>query len=214
MTSTPNVLDRIAESGLVTVIRAGTPVDAVRIAEASFEGGAIAVEITFTVPDAAQVIEELSNRSAFQGYLIGAGTVLDRETANAAIQSGAQFIVSPALNEATAELCGQKSVPYLPGAATVREIIDAMNAGAGIVKVFPGEVLGPAFVRAVKTVLPHAKLMPTGGVSLDNVRAWINAGSVAVGVGGSLTSPAARGDFRAIAELTKQFINEIQQARS
>jgi len=212
VTFKPNVLDRIAESGLVTVIRAATPSDAVRIAEASFQGGATAVEITFTVPDAARVIEELSKRST--GHLIGAGTVLDAETASTAIQSGAQFVVSPALNQATAELCRQKSVPYLPGAATVREIIDAMNAGAGIVKVFPGEVLGPAFVRAVKTVLPHAKLMPTGGVSLDNVRAWINAGSVAVGVGGNLTSPAARGDFRAIAELTKQFINEIQQARS
>ena len=212
MTSKPNVLDRIAESGLVTVIRAATPGDAVRIAEASFQGGATAVEITFTVPDAARVIEELSKRST--GHLIGAGTVLDAETASNAIQSGAQFVVSPALNQATAELCRQKSVPYLPGAATVREIIDAMNAGAGIVKVFPGEVLGPAFVRAVKAVLPHAKLMPTGGVSLENVRGWITAGSVAVGVGGSLTSPAAHGDFGAIAELTKRFINEIRQARS
>ena len=212
MTSKPNVLDRIAESGLVTVIRAATPSDAVRIAEASFQGGATAVEITFTVPDVARVIEELSKRST--GHLIGAGTVLDAETASTAIQSGAQFVVSPALNQATAELCRQKSVPYLPGAATVREIIDAMNAGAGIVKVFPGEVLGPAFVRAVKAVLPHAKLMPTGGVSLENVRAWITAGSVAVGVGGNLTSPAAHGDFGAIAELTKRFINEIRQARS
>jgi 2-dehydro-3-deoxyphosphogluconate aldolase/(4S)-4-hydroxy-2-oxoglutarate aldolase len=208
------VLDRIVDSGFVAVIRGGRPEDALRIAEACVEGGAAAVEITFTVPGAARVIEQLSKRHGPERLAVGAGTVLDAETARIATLSGAQFVVSPALNPETARLCNRYQIPYMPGAGTVREIIDAMECGADIVKVFPGETLGPAFVRAAKAALPHASLMPTGGVSIENVREWIAAGCIGVGVGGSLTRSAASGDFQSIIELTKRFIEQIRQARA
>ena len=204
----------IADSGLVVVIRAGKPEDAMRIADACVDGGASAIEITFTVPNATRVIEDCSKRKAYNRLIVGAGTVLDPQTARAAILAGARFVVSPALNMETSRVCRLYEVPYFPGAGTVREVIEAMQCGARIVKVFPGEVLGPAFVKSVKDVLPHAELMPTGGVSLENVRTWIKAGSVAVGVGGNLTRSAADGDFRTITKLTKQFLEEIREARA
>jgi 2-dehydro-3-deoxyphosphogluconate aldolase/(4S)-4-hydroxy-2-oxoglutarate aldolase len=207
------VLSRIVDSGLVVVVRADKSEDALRIVEACVEGGAAAVEITFTVPAAPGVIEELLTRNLAHDLLVGAGTVLDSETARIAILSGARFVVSPALNVETARLCNRYQIPYLPGAGTVREVIDAMECGVEIVKVFPGETLGPAFVKAVKAALPQASLMPTGGVDLENVRSWITSGCVAVGVGGSLTRSVANGDFKSVTELTKRFIDEIRQAR-
>jgi 2-dehydro-3-deoxyphosphogluconate aldolase / (4S)-4-hydroxy-2-oxoglutarate aldolase len=145
--------------------------------------------------------------------LIGAGTVLDPETARAAILAGAQFAVSPGLNPETARLCNRYQIPYMPGASTVKEVIEGMECGADIVKVFPGETLGPAFVKAVRGPLPQASLMPTGGVSLENVGEWIRAGCVAVGVGGTLTAGATTGDFQSIAQMSRQFITSIRQAR-
>ena len=208
------VLGRILDTGLIAVIRAGNSGEAIRIAEACAEGGATVVEVTFTIPGAADVIQRLSERSADSSLIVGAGTVLDPETARLAILSGAQFVVSPAMNAETARLCNRYQIPYLPGAGTVREIIEAMESGADIVKVFPGETTGPAFVKAVKAALPHAALMPTGGVSLENVRSWIESGCVAVGVGGNLTRTAAQGDFRSISDLTRQFIQEIRRVRT
>jgi 2-dehydro-3-deoxyphosphogluconate aldolase/(4S)-4-hydroxy-2-oxoglutarate aldolase len=201
------VLGHILDSGLVPVIRAENADEAERIAEACAAGGAGALEITFTVPGASGVIEDLSRRNLANAPVIGAGTVLDPETARIAILSGAQFVVSPALNMETARLCNRYQIPYLPGAASIREVVEAMECGADIVKVFPGETLGPEFVKAVKAALPQVSLMVTGGVSIENVRTWIAAGCVAVGVGGSLTRSAS------ITELTKRFIEEIRQAR-
>jgi 2-dehydro-3-deoxyphosphogluconate aldolase/(4S)-4-hydroxy-2-oxoglutarate aldolase len=208
------VLGRIVDSGLVAVIRTDSADDALRIVDACTKGGAVAIEITFTVPGAARIIEELSKRNSGNALVVGAGTVLDAETARIATLAGAQFVVSPAFNAGTAKLCNRYQIPYMPGAATVREVIDAMEAGADIVKVFPGETLGPAFVRAVKAVLPHASLMPTGGVSIDNVREWIEAGCVAVGVGGYFTRAVATGDYGSVTELAKRFIEQIRQARA
>ena len=208
------VLSRIVESGLVAVIRAESADEASRIADACAEGGAAAVEITFTVPGTAGVIENLAKRYDPDDILIGAGTVLDPETARIAILAGAHFVVSPSLSGDTARLCHRYHIPYMPGAGSVRDVIDALECGADIVKVFPGETLGPAFVRAVKGPLPQASLMPTGGVSLENVGAWITAGSVAVGVGGSLTNGAKTGDFQSITALSRRFIEEIRRARA
>ena len=205
-------LQTIVASGLVAVIRAETPDKAERIVEACALGGIVALEITFTVPGASEVIEHLAKKSSSK-ILLGAGTVLDSETARIAILAGAQFVVSPALNPETARLCNRYQVPYLPGAATIREVVEAMECGADIVKIFPGEVLGPAFIKAVKGPLPQAQLMPTGGVSIDNVADWINAGSVAVGVGGSLTAGANTGDFASITQLARNFVEKIEQAR-
>jgi 2-dehydro-3-deoxyphosphogluconate aldolase/(4S)-4-hydroxy-2-oxoglutarate aldolase len=207
------ILQKIVASGLVSVIRAENPDQAAHIAEACALGGVAALEITFTVPGASGVIEHLAKRFSGQ-ILMGAGTVLDPETARIAILAGAQFVVSPSLNPETARLCNRYQIPYMPGAGTIGEVIEAMECGADIVKVFPGEILGPAFVKAVKGPLPQASLMPTGGVTLDNVAQWIHAGSVAVGVGGNLTAGAKTGDFASITHLARQFVERIKEARA
>jgi 2-dehydro-3-deoxyphosphogluconate aldolase/(4S)-4-hydroxy-2-oxoglutarate aldolase len=207
------VLGKVIESGLVAIVRTNSADQAARIAEACARGGAAAIEITFTVPGATAVIEALAKQYASGEILIGAGTVLDPETARIAILAGAQYIVSPSVNPETARLCNRYQIPYMPGAGTMREIVDAMECGADIVKLFPGETLGPAFVKAVKGPLPQASLMPTGGVAVDNVAEWIKAGAVAVGVGGSLTAGAQSGNFQLITDTAKQFIERIQQAR-
>lgn len=207
------VLGKVIESGLVAIVRTNSADQAARIAEACAHGGAGAIEITFTVPGAAAVIEHLAKEYSSGQILIGAGTVLDPETARIAILSGAQYIVSPSVSTETARLCNRYQIPYMPGAGTMREIVDAMECGADIVKLFPGETLGPAFVKAVKGPLPQASLMPTGGVSIENVAEWIKAGAVAVGVGGSLTAGAQSGNFQLVTDTAKQFIERIRQAR-
>ena len=207
------VLGKITAAGLVAVIRAESSDQASRIAEACANGGVAALEITFTVPGASAVIEHLAKNSKCE-ILLGAGTVLDPETARIAILAGAQFVVSPALNPETARLCNRYQVPYMPGAGTVGDVIKAMECGADIVKVFPGEILGPAFVKAVKGPLPQAHLMPTGGVNLENVGEWIDAGAVAVGVGGNLTAGAKNGDFTSITRIARQFVDKIKEART
>ena len=207
------VLGRICDSGLVPVIRAAAADEATKIADACVAGGAVAVEITFTVPGAANVVYQLAHREGYGNFLVGAGTVLDPETARIAIMSGAQFVVSPALNRETAILCNRYQIPYLPGAGTVREIIEAMECGAEIVKLFPAETMVPTFAKGVKAALPQASLMPTGGVTVANVHEWIGAGCVAIGVGSHLTGSAKDGDFQAITELTKKFLETIRKAR-
>lgn len=208
-----HVLSRITESGLVAIVRTDNSDQASRIVEACVDGGAAAIEITFTVPRATALIEELAKRFSTRELALGAGTVLDPETARIAVLAGAQFVVSPSLNTATARLCNRYQIPYLPGAGTIREIVEAMEAGADIIKVFPGETLGRAFVKAAKAPLPQASLMPTGGVSVDNAAEWIAAGSVALGVGGNLTAGAKTGDFKSITDLTRRFISAIKEAR-
>ncbi len=207
------ILQKMMETGLVAVVRADNSEKAFKIADACIAGGVAAIEITFTVPGAADVIKDLCKRYNSGEIIIGAGTVLDPETARAAILAGAQYIVSPSLNLQTVRLCNRYQVPVMPGAMTIKEVVEAMEAGADIVKVFPGEIFGPKFIKAVKGPLPQAPLMPTGGVSLDNVEDWIKAGCVAVGVGGNLTAGAKTGDYQSITDVAKQFIAKIRQAR-
>ena len=146
--------------------------------------------------------------------ILGAGTVLDPETARIAILSGATYVVSPSLNVETVRLCNRYQVPVMPGAMTIREVIDAMEAGADIIKLFPGEAFGPSIIKAIKGPLPQAPLMPTGGVDLNNVGEWIRAGAVAVGVGSSLTAGAKTGDYAAITRAAREFIEKIRAARA
>jgi 2-dehydro-3-deoxyphosphogluconate aldolase/(4S)-4-hydroxy-2-oxoglutarate aldolase len=207
------VLGRIVDSGLVAIVRAESSEQGARIAEACAKGGVAAIEITFTVPGAAGVIADLAKIYKSGEILIGAGTVLDPETARAAILAGARYIVSPCLNADTARLCNRYQVPYMPGAGSIRDIVEALEWGADIIKLFPGELLGPSFVKAVKGPLPQASLMPAGGVSLENVADWIKAGCVAVGVGGNLTAGAKKGDYESITGIARQFIDKIREAR-
>lgn len=207
------VLSRIIESGLVAVVRADSAEQAVKITDACIAGGVAAIEITFTVPGAVDVIKALAAKYTKGEILIGAGTVLDSETARAAILAGAQYIVSPYLNVEMVKLCNRYKITCMPGAMTIKEVVEAMETGADVVKIFPGELFGPAIIKAIKGPLPHAPLMPTGGVSLENVDQWIKAGSIAVGVGGSLTAGAKKGDYESITNIAKQFIAKIKEAR-
>ncbi len=138
---------------------------------------------------------------------------MDPETARIAILSGAQYVVAPSLNEDTIVLCNRYQIPCMPGVMTVAEVIRAMELGADILKVFPGEAFGPKIIKALHGPLPQANLMPTGGVSVDNVTEWIKAGAAAVGVGGSLTAGAKTGDYESITRLAREFVTKIQQAR-
>lgn len=205
-----HLLQRLVGTGLVAVVRAGSGDQALRIADALLEGGCSAIELTFTVPRAHRVIEALAERYKPSELILGAGTVLDPETARIAILSGATYIVSPSLNPDTARLCHRYQIPFMPGASTVREVIEGLEAGADIIKLFPGEALGPAMLKAIRGPLPQAPLMPTGGVDVDNVAAWIRAGAVAVGAGSSLTG----GDSASITQRARLFIERIQESRA
>lgn len=207
------VVERIKGAGLVAVVRAENAEQAFRITDALLEGGVAAIEITYTVPGAGEVIRELTKRYPDGEILIGAGTVLDPETARDAILNGAQFVVSPCLNMEMVRLCNRYRVAVMPGAMTVKEVVECMEAGADIVKVFPGELFGAKVVKAFRGPLPQAELMPTGGVTLDNVGEWIANGAVAVGVGGQLTAGAKTGDYAAVTAAAKAFVEKIREAR-
>lgn len=208
------VIRRISQSGLVAVVRAESGEQAKRIAEACLAGGMQAIEITYTVPGAHHIMEELAKAYSPAELIIGAGTVLDPETARISLLSGAQYVVSPCLNVETVRLCNRYQLPVMAGAMTVKEIVECLEAGADVIKLFPGELFGPAMVKAVKGPLPQAEIMPTGGVTVDNVQDWIKAGCVAVGAGGSLTAGAKNGDYAAITATAKRFLAEIAAARA
>ena len=202
------VLQRIENVGVVAVVRAENSEKAKKIALACMEGGIDSIEITFTVPGADEVIKELTKEFG-DDLLVGAGTVLDSETARIAILAGAKYIVSPAFDLETAKLCNRYQVPYMPGCMTLTEMITAMEAGADVIKVFPGSAFGPSFIKAVKGPLPQAVLMPTGGVSIDNVDQWIKNGCIAVGVGGNLT----KGSSEDMTNAAKEFVEKVKEAR-
>ncbi|MCK5812278.1 MAG: bifunctional 2-keto-4-hydroxyglutarate aldolase/2-keto-3-deoxy-6-phosphogluconate aldolase [Clostridiales bacterium] len=206
------ILTAIKKTGVVAVIRADNEEQAYKITDACLEGGISSLEITFTVPRAHNIIESLDKKYG-NDILLGAGTVLDPETARIAILSGAKYIVSPYLNTDMIKLCNRYQVPTMPGVMTIKEVVEAMEAGADILKIFPGGVFGPKIIKDIKGPLPQAQLMPTGGVSIDNVQEWIKAGAVAVGVGSSLTKGAKTGDYDLVTKMAKEFIKKVKIAR-
>jgi len=188
------IIQKIRDIGVIPVVRASSPEEAVQVVEAIMAGGLPVLEITMTVPGAVQVIKELVKR--FDDAIVGAGTVLDAEAARACIDAGAQFIVSPALNLDTIACCRKLDVAVMPGALTPTEVVSAWNAGADLVKVFPAGALGGAsYIKSLKAPLPQIELVPTGGVTLANAGAFIEAGAAAVGVGADLvdTKPIPAG---------------------
>lgn len=208
------IISSICDSGLVAVVRATSGEQAIRISEACIEGGVVAVELTFTVPFAHEIIETLAKRYTGGEVIIGAGTVLDPETARIAMLSGAQYIVSPHFNPDTMRLCNRYRVPVMPGVVTPREAVEALEAGADILKVFPGELFGPKAIKSLKGPIPQGRYMPTGGVDVNNVGEWIKAGAVAVGAGSSLTAGAKTGEYEKITATAKVFLENIRAARA
>ena len=208
------IITRITDSGIVAVVRAESADQAKRITDACIEGGVAAIELTFTVPYAHHVIEDLAKSYSPEDIILGAGTVMDSETARIAILSGANYIVSPYFNAEVVKTCNRYRVACMPGAMTIKEVVEAMEAGADIVKIFPGDAFGPNIIKAIKGPVPQAKMMPTGGVDVNNVDKWIKAGAVAVGAGGSLTAGAKTGDYAAITATAKEFVEKIKAARA
>lgn len=206
-------IQQISESGVVAVIRAESKEQGIKIIEAVKKGGIKALEITMTVPGAVDIIKEISKIYKDDDVIIGAGTVLDPETARACILAGAKYIVSPSLNTDTIRLCNRYRIPVMPGTMTIKEAIEALELGAEIIKVFPGSAFGPSIIKAFKGPVPQGNYMPTGGVSLENVKDWINAGAVAVGTGGSLTKGAKTGDYDLVTETARKFVEAVKEAR-
>lgn len=210
------VIKQIIEIGLVPVIRASSSDEALRVIDAIREGGVTVFEITMTVPGAVKVMEDVTAKFGAD-VLVGAGTVLDPETARMCILSGAQFIVSPALNLDTIAMCKRYSVPIMPGALTPTEIVTAWQAGADFVKVFPCSAMGGAsYIKGLKAPLPQVEFVPTGGVNLKTAAEFIKAGSSALGVGADLVDVGAirAGDTKVVTERAKEFLSIVNEARS
>ena len=210
------VINKIREIGVIPVVRATSADEAMRAIDAIREGGIPILEITMTVPGAVGVIEEVSKRYG-NDALVGAGTVLDPEIATACISVGAQFIVSPALNPETIACCRRYEIVVMPGALTPTEVVNAWDAGADFVKVFPaGAVGGPSYLKALKAPLPQIELVPTGGVSLKTAADFIKAGAAALGVGADLCDLKAirEGNASVITERAKQFVEIVREARA
>jgi 2-dehydro-3-deoxyphosphogluconate aldolase/(4S)-4-hydroxy-2-oxoglutarate aldolase len=208
-------ISRIIGIGVIPVVRAESSDIAMRAVDAIKEGGVSVLEITMTVPGAIRVIEEVARRFG-DDVVVGAGTVLDSETARACILAGAQFIVSPALDLDTIACCRSYSITIMPGAMTPTEVVTAWKAGADFVKVFPANAVGGAsYIKALKAPLPQVELVPTGGVTLETAAGFIKAGAAALGVGSDLVDTRAllAGDDKVITERARQFVEIVKSAR-
>jgi len=209
------VLNTILERKIVAVVRSPDGGKLVDVAKALAAGGVTVLEITFTVPNALDVLKAV--RAAMgDAVTLGAGTVLDPETARAAILAGAEFVVAPNTNPGVIKLCRRYSTPVMPGAYTPTEILRAWELGADVVKVFPADVGGPAYLRAVAAPLPQARLMPTGGVDLNTAAEFLKAGACCLGVGSSLVEKAAlaSGDMGRIMALARAFVEVVAKGQS
>src|SRR4051812_29801303 len=205
-------LRRVLDGGLVAVVRAPDPSRLVDVCRALADGGIAAVEITLTVPDALDVVRA-ARRALGDRVLLGAGTILDAETARAALLAGAEYLVSPTVNLDVIRLCQRYDKLVMPGAFTPTEILAAWEAGADIVKVFPADVVGPAFFKAVKGPLPQVRVMPTGGVDLTTAAAFLKAGACCLGVGSQMVEPkaVAERNFERIRDLASQYAGVVRK---
>jgi 2-dehydro-3-deoxyphosphogluconate aldolase/(4S)-4-hydroxy-2-oxoglutarate aldolase len=208
-------LKRILEVGIVAVVRSEQGATLVKVVEALAEGGVTAAEVTLTVPDALEVIREV-RKAVGDSVVLGAGTVLDPETARAALLAGAEYIVAPVLNLDVIRMCRRYDKPVMPGAFTPTEVLTAWEAGADIVKVFPADVGGPGYLKALRGPLPQVRLMPTGGVDLSSAESFLKAGACCLGVGSSLVDPKAlaAGDLTRIRDLAAQFVTVVRYTRA
>ena len=208
------VVQEIQKLGVVAIIRMKDPAKLRRVVDAIADGGVRAIEVTMTVPGAVELIATLA-RSLSAEILLGAGTVTDAATARAVIDSGARYVVSPVFRREVIAACHERDVAVAPGCFTPTEILDAHDAGADVVKVFPATALGPQFIKDVRAPLPQVRLMPTGGVSLDNAGDWIRAGAVAVGVGSALldTKAIEEGRFDVLTGNARRIVASVASAR-
>jgi 2-dehydro-3-deoxyphosphogluconate aldolase / (4S)-4-hydroxy-2-oxoglutarate aldolase len=207
-------LRQVLECGLVAVVRSPDGRQLVEVARALADGGVTVVEITMSVPNALDVLRQV-RQALGDRLLLGAGTILDPETGRAALLAGAEYLVAPTVNPDVIRLCRRYDKLVMPGAFTPTEILTAWEAGADIVKVFPAEVVGPAFFKALRGPLPQVRLMPTGGVDLTTAAAFLQAGACCLGVGGQLVEPkaVAAGNFDRIRDLARQYTAIVKEVR-
>ncbi|MDN7246151.1 bifunctional 2-keto-4-hydroxyglutarate aldolase/2-keto-3-deoxy-6-phosphogluconate aldolase [Planococcus shenhongbingii] len=201
------ILSRLTETKVVAVIRGSSAEEAITLSKAAVQGGIPAIELTYTTPQVQKVFEALGE----EDVLLGAGSVLDPETARHAILAGAKFVVSPHFNEEIATVCNRYGIPYLPGCMTIREMVKALESGSDIIKLFPANNFEPSFIKSVNGPLPHVRIMPTGGINLNNIQDWLSAGAVAVGIGSDLNKAYAAGGFEAAVELSQKYMQQSAQ---
>ena len=201
------ILASITDTKVVAVIRGSSAEEAVELSKAAVEGGIRAIELTYTTPQVHKAFDALHEMDV----LLGAGSVLDAETARHAILSGAKFIVSPHFDETIAPVCNRYGIPYLPGCMTIREMVKALEAGCEVIKLFPANNFAPSFIKSVNGPLPHVRIMPTGGINLDNIQEWLAAGAVAAGIGSDLNKAYAAGGYVAAVELSRKYVEKIDQ---
>jgi 2-dehydro-3-deoxyphosphogluconate aldolase / (4S)-4-hydroxy-2-oxoglutarate aldolase len=209
------IVKEIKNNGIVAIIRTKYPDKLIKIAEAIFEGGVKFIEITMTVPNALKMIKDVKN-SVSDEIILGVGSVLDSDTAQKAIDAGAQFVVSPIFKKEIIDKAHKNNVPAMPGTFTPTEMLNAHQNGADIIKVFPADILGMKFFKAVKAPMPDLNLMPTGGVNLDNAGDWINAGACAVGIGTALLDVKAieQNNYKKLTENARRINDSIKSAVS
>ena len=209
------MIDAALASGVIAVVRLPAPADFRALVGALVAGGVSVVEITLTTPGALAAIRDLTARDAVPGAVVGAGTVLDERSARDVIAAGAGFVVSPTLDPAVMRCCREGNVPCMPGALTPRELLEASRAGASHIKLFPASLVGPRYIREVLAPLPFLRLVPSGGVSLDNADEWIRAGAIAVSVGSALVSPSlvAEQAWDRLTARARALIDRVAEAR-
>ena len=205
-------LQLLAEKRVVGIVRTNARQEAYEKSKAIQEGGISFLEVTLTTPGALSVIEKLRIEQDAE-QMIGAGTVMDAESARAAILSGAQFIISPNLDEGLIRMCNRYGIPCIPGIGTVTEAVKALELGIDVVKAFPGSLLGPDFVKAIHGPVPQIEVVPTGGVSKDNIRDWFAAGAFGVALGSALCYPKSGDDLKNITKETRNIVSAVEEAK-
>ncbi|WP_081166267.1 bifunctional 2-keto-4-hydroxyglutarate aldolase/2-keto-3-deoxy-6-phosphogluconate aldolase [Lactococcus garvieae] len=205
-----DLLEKVIKSGVVSVVRANSAEDAIKIVEAVVDGGIKSIELTYSVPRANDVIADLVATYAGTDVMIGAGTVLEATSARLAIIAGAQFIVSPTFNKEVAKICNLYQIPYIPGVMTPLEAQTAMEYGSELIKLFPGDIAGSAMIKDLKGPFPYINVMPSGGVNETNVAEWFKVGASAVSAGGGVTAPALTGDFAGVKVNAEKFMRAYE----
>ncbi|MBT2575147.1 bifunctional 2-keto-4-hydroxyglutarate aldolase/2-keto-3-deoxy-6-phosphogluconate aldolase [Bacillus sp. ISL-51] len=198
------VYQQLLEEKVVAVVRGQNSHEAIQVSKAAISGGINAIELTYTTPEVEDVFKELRHMDV----LLGAGSVMDTETARHAILSGATFIVSSHFVKDIASLCNLYSVPYLPGCMSISDMASALEAGCDVMKLFPAITFDPSFIKSVNGPLPNVRIMPTGGISLNNMNDWLSAGAVAVGVGSDLTKAYQKGGYEAAVSLSREYVSK------
>lgn len=204
-----DVLNQLQENFLFAVVRGTSQEEGFEISKAAYKGGIKNIEVTFSTPNAEKVMRQLADEFADSDMVVGAGTVLDEVAARIAILNGAKFIVSPSFNEKIAKMCNVYTIPYLPGCGTITEVHTALESGCEVVKLFPGGLLGPSFIKDLHGPIPWVEAMPSGGVSLDNMETWIANGAWAVGVGSALTKKMNEDGYESVVAAAKEFADKL-----